>query len=64
MISFPGVAFVGVIEGIFIAIARALLVHYGTLDVLCHGIFYPTVGRAANLYRERYAVDCADWDES
>ena len=40
------------------------LSHYGTLDVLGSAIFAPTVGRAVNLYREQFAVDWKDWDES
>jgi len=38
--------------------------HYGTLDVIGHDIFCPTVGRAVNLYRASYKVDWKDWDEA
>ena len=38
--------------------------HYGTLAVIGSDIFAPTVGRAVNLYREQYAVNWKDWDES
>ncbi len=37
--------------------------HYGTLAVIGADIFAPTVGRAVNLYREKYPVDWKDWDE-
>jgi len=37
--------------------------HYGTLDVIGHDIFSPTVGRCVNQYRSTYAVDWKDWDE-
>lgn len=37
--------------------------HYGTLDIIGHNIFCPTVGRAVNLYREAHKVDWKDWDE-
>jgi len=36
---------------------------YGTLDVIGHDIFAPTVGNAVNLYRISHAVDWKDWDE-
>ena len=38
--------------------------HYGTLQVLGHDIFYPTVGNAVNQYRETHKVDWKDWDEA
>jgi high affinity sulfate transporter 1 len=37
--------------------------HYGTLDMIGHDIFCPTVGRAVNLYRANFDVDWKDWDE-
>ena len=37
--------------------------HYGTLAVIGEDIFAPTVGRAVNLYREKYPVNWRDWDE-
>ncbi len=36
---------------------------YGTLDLIGHDIFAPTVGNAVNLYRTHHAVDWQDWDE-
>lgn len=39
------------------------LAAYGTLDVMGHDIFSPTVGSAVNLYRATHAVDWKDWDE-
>lgn len=36
---------------------------YGTLDLLGHDVFAPTVGSAVNLYRASHAVDWKDWDE-
>lgn len=36
---------------------------YGTLDVIGHDIFAPTVGHAVNLYRASHAVDWKDLDE-
>ena len=39
------------------------LQHYGTLDLIGHGIFCPTVGQAVNVYRAAYRVDWKDWDE-
>jgi MFS superfamily sulfate permease-like transporter len=38
--------------------------HYGTLQVLGHDIFYPTVGNAVNQYRDTHKVDWKDWDEA
>ncbi len=37
---------------------------YGTLDIVGHDIFAPTVGSAVNDYRDTYAVDWKDWDEA
>ena len=37
---------------------------YGTLDLLGHDVFAPTVGSAVNLYRASHAVDWKDWDET
>jgi MFS superfamily sulfate permease-like transporter len=37
---------------------------YGTLDIIGHDIFAPTVGNAVNLYRATHQVDWKDWDES
>ena len=37
--------------------------HYGTLDVIGHDIFSPTVGSAVNRYRASHEVDWKDWDE-
>lgn len=39
------------------------LKNYGTLDLIGHDIFAPTVGNAVNLYRTHHAVDWKDWDE-
>jgi MFS superfamily sulfate permease-like transporter len=39
------------------------LKNYGTLDVIGHDIFAPTVGNAVNRYRTSHAVDWKDWDE-
>lgn len=39
------------------------LKHYGTLDVIGHDIFEPTVGRAVNVYRTTFSVAWKDWDE-
>ncbi len=39
------------------------LKHYGTLDVIGHDIFEPTVGRAVNVYRTTFNVEWKDWDE-
>ena len=36
---------------------------YGTLDVLGHDIFCPTVGNAVNRYRIEFEVQWKDWDE-
>jgi high affinity sulfate transporter 1 len=36
---------------------------YGTLDLIGHDIFAPTVGYAVNLYRTTHSVDWKDWDE-
>jgi high affinity sulfate transporter 1 len=36
---------------------------YGTLDIIGHDIFAPTVGNAVNLYRATHTVDWKDWDE-
>jgi len=36
---------------------------YGTLDLIGHDIFAPTVGNAVNLYRTTHSVDWKDWDE-
>ena len=36
---------------------------YGTLDIIGHDIFSPTVGSTINLYRTTHAVDWKDWDE-
>lgn len=36
---------------------------YGTLDLIGHDIFAPTVGSAVNLYRTTHSVDWKDWDE-
>lgn len=36
---------------------------YGTLEVLGHGIFCPTVGNAVNRYRAEFEVQWKDWDE-
>ena len=36
---------------------------YGTLDIIGHDIFSPTVGSAVNLYRATHHVDWKDWDE-
>jgi MFS superfamily sulfate permease-like transporter len=44
-------------------LAMDRLRHYGTLAVIGEDIFAPTVGRAVNLYREKYPVDWKDWDE-
>jgi high affinity sulfate transporter 1 len=38
--------------------------HYGTLAVIGEEIFAPTVGRAVNLYRDKYPVNWRDWDEA
>ena len=38
--------------------------HYGTLQVLGHDIFCPTVGNAVSRYRSAFAVDWKDWDEA
>jgi MFS superfamily sulfate permease-like transporter len=38
--------------------------HYGTLAVIGEDIFAPTVGRAVNLYRDKYPVNWRDWDEA
>ena len=43
--------------------AKDRLRHYGTLAVLGEDFFAPTVGRAVNLYREKFPVDWKDWDE-
>ena len=43
---------------------RDRLQHYGTLETIGRDIFCPTVGRAANLYRDAYQVDWKDWDEA
>lgn len=40
------------------------LKHYGTLDVLGHGVFSATAGFAVNQYRQTYQVDWKDWDET
>ena len=40
------------------------LKNYGTLDVIGHDIFAPTVGNAVNRYRTSHAVDWKDWDEA
>lgn len=39
------------------------LKNYGTLDLIGHDIFAPTVGYAVNLYRTTHSVDWKDWDE-
>lgn len=39
------------------------LKNYGTLDLIGHDIFAPTVGNAVNRYRTSHAVDWKDWDE-
>ena len=39
------------------------LKHYGTLDLIGHGIFCPTVGQAVNVYRAAFRVDWKDWGE-
>lgn len=39
------------------------LKNYGTLDVIGHDIFAPTVGNAVNRYRTSHSVDWKDWDE-
>ena len=39
------------------------LKNYGTLDLIGHDIFAPTVGNAVNLYRTTHSVDWKDWDE-
>jgi len=36
---------------------------YGTLDLIGHDVFSPTVGSAVNRYRASHAVDWKDWDE-
>jgi len=36
---------------------------YGTLDIIGHDIFAPTVGSAVNRYRATHQVDWKDWDE-
>ena len=43
--------------------AKDRLRHYGTLDIIGHEIFSPTVGSAVNLYRATHHVDWKDWDE-
>ena len=37
---------------------------YGTLELLGHDVFAPTVGNAVNLYRASHAVEWKDWDEA
>ena len=37
--------------------------HYGTLDLIGHDIFFPTVGQAVHRYRDDYKLDWKDWDE-
>lgn len=37
---------------------------YGTLDLLGHDVFAPTVGNAVNLYRATHEVEWKDWDEA
>jgi len=44
-------------------VVRDRLNAYGTLDIIGHDIFSPTVGSAVNLYRATHAVDWKDWDE-
>lgn len=39
------------------------LLRYGTLDIIGHDIFSPTVGSAVNLYRSTHEVNWKDWDE-
>ena len=36
---------------------------YGTLDLIGHDVFAPTVGNAVNRYRASHALDWKDWDE-
>lgn len=36
---------------------------YGTLDIIGHDIFAPTVGSAVNIYRATHEVNWKDWDE-
>ena len=43
--------------------AKDRLRHYGTLDIIGHEIFSPTVGSAVNLYRATHPIDWKDWDE-
>jgi MFS superfamily sulfate permease-like transporter len=38
--------------------------HYGTLDVIGHNIFSPTVGSGVHAYRATHKVDWKDWDET
>ena len=38
--------------------------NYGTLQVLGHDIFCPTVGNAVSRYRSAFSVDWKDWDEA
>lgn len=40
------------------------LLSYGTLDIIGHDIFSPTVGSAVNLYRSTHEVNWKDWDET
>jgi high affinity sulfate transporter 1 len=39
------------------------LKNYGTLALIGHDIFAPTVGYAVNVYRTTHSVDWKDWDE-
>ena len=43
---------------------RDRLHDYGTLEIMGHDIFSPTVGNAVNRYRSTHTVDWKDWDEA